>query len=179
MSLKVLFYFYALISPFASAEELVKTCPLTGKHKEIQLLREQGIHDTFIYSIKVDGQKRFVYETPESSRGSDVTVQCIGKYQRALFFRGEFHANYSQGFVLTANGRLDFAERAIPERIYLNREGIVVVIPLNGMGEFGTRYVVYSQRGNNPEPEVKGMDVYPSSDGFEVVDDAFHPGVMR
>ena len=170
MSLKVLFYFCALISPFASAEELVKTCPLTGKYKEVQLLREQRIHNTFIYSIKVGGQKKFVYGTPESSRSFDVKAQCIGKHQRALFLRGEFHANYPQGFVLTANGRLDFAERASPERIYLSREGIVVVIPLNGIGEFDTRYVAYSQRGNNPEPEVKGMDVYPSSDGFEIVD---------
>jgi hypothetical protein len=164
--------------PFASAEELVKTCRIGAEQgKKIDVLRDSFYYDNYVYYLRVKGKKRqFIFNHKDDSRGSTVRISCVGKKFRALVITGEFTANALQGIVLVFNSkvakveRIDFAEKVPPEWLYLSEQSTLVVIPTNGYGETNKKYVIYRHEAGNKEyAQVDAIDELPATAGFEVI----------
>ncbi|WP_139179182.1 hypothetical protein [Lysobacter sp. yr284] len=112
----------------------------------------------------------------EHSRGLDARLSCVGRKRRAMLLFGEFGAGYPHGVVLSYNPataafeRIDFAERALPSRIYLGERGSLVVIPTGGRGETDARYVVYRYAaGKGQDEESEATDELPATAGYTVI----------
>lgn len=131
------------------AEVLVSCNIGPGPTSHVEVLRENRIADTWLYSLRMNGQITPVFSEKDISRGSSVYVQCVGEKNHAIVLAGEFSANALQGFVLTYNpkkaslGRLNFADKLRPIAIFLNEKQTMAVVPTNGLGETGEKFRIY------------------------------------
>lgn len=158
----------------ADAEVLVSCDVGPGPTRHVEVVRENRIANTWLYSLHMNGRTTPLYSDTTDSRGSSVYAQCVGKSNRAIIIAGEFSANALQGLVLTYNpkkaslGRLSFADKLPPDWIFLNRKETMVVVPTNGLGETSGKFRIYrSITGENSEPAPEAMDVLPSARTFE------------
>ena len=165
------------LSSLVAAADLVKVCDVgVAKRQRVEVLREEQIGSTYVYSIRHGGIVTPFFGDSEQSRGDPVSIVCVGKSTQALIVWGEFTANALQGFVLLspAKGnsleRVDFAEKVPPGRLYLGRREVMVVFPTMGLGETNARYVVYRHAfGQLGSDHVESSNVLPSPIGFEVI----------
>lgn len=160
----------------AFAAERVSVCDVGGKPaSRVEVLRKNGIADSYIYSLRYSGTTHHFFDDPEKSRGLSVRIDCAGKKTRALVAFGEFTSNFLQGFVLINNRaghieRFDFAERSPPEWLYLGQDETIVVVPTNGYGETEKKYIAYHHHhGSKGEAGIEGIDTLPAATGFEVI----------
>lgn len=149
----------ALAAP--SAQQVVKTCQLGNRPMHaIQVAREQEIAASHIYTLRYGKTSQYFFESRDTSRGLSVHIACAGKKQHALVAYGEFTSNFLQGFVIARSPqsgklhRLDFAERSPPQWRYIGNDETLVIMPTNGIGEYGARkYIVY-RRANSDGAET-------------------------
>jgi hypothetical protein len=149
--------------------EKVLACQSAAKQAAV-VFRGHKIADSFVYSVQLAGAKPvFLFESEDASRGVRVKVECAGKAERLLVISGEFSSNYLQGLALRFNAlkgaweRVDFAERARPQFVFVNEDGWSVVIPNRG-NESDKKFLLYSfVSGKGPVEESVGVDALPES----------------
>lgn len=127
---------FALAASYA--DTLVTSCQV-GSGKTIQLIKGKEItQDVGVYYLVQNGKQKPLFGSLSTSTGSVISSRCIGTTRGVLMVAGEFSSNYTQGVVVGydqgANRiqRLDFAERALPRWVYLNKTSIKVLIPNEG-----------------------------------------------
>ncbi|WP_263140902.1 hypothetical protein [Pseudomonas sp. RIT-PI-AD] len=169
-----------------SASEKVAQCQLgSAEKKQVEVLATHPISDTALYRLVRDGKADYLYadEDPEEdSRGSSVEIQCAGEDEQVLVLTGEFNSNFLQSVVLRFNSvwgaweRMDFAERAAPEWLYLGQDGMYVVVPNPGRNETPEPYLVYrfdSTKGQDYQAHVnegpQGSDALPERPGYRAI----------
>ena len=152
---------------YATRAERVTSCLLDAR-APVEVYRASRIADTHIYGYSFKkGDLRLIYTSEEDSRGLGVKHQCVGGAERVLILSGEFSSNYIQGVVLRYNKRngqlekLDFSERERPQYLYVNDDGISVVLP-NSPDRGAARYIVYTLKSSNGREVMREVtDVLP------------------
>lgn len=164
---------------YVLAAELVETCSLAdGAANVVEVTKDHPIADTEVYQLHYAGKTEYFFDDEERSRGGPVKVVCVtGKKQRALVTYGEFTSNYNQGFLLIYNRlshkieRLDFAEKGLPEWLYLGEKEVIVIVSTNGVGDNGAApYVAYRLiKEKIEQPALESVDVPAPPAGYDVI----------
>jgi hypothetical protein len=148
------------------AQTVVMRCDIgTPAHpQKVELLRSKRIADTHVYSIRLvpSRENQFLFADAQESRGSNVRYLCAGKDKKSLVVSGEFTSNFLKGVALVYRQqrieKLEFADRARPQWLYLGEDSIAVVMPTNGRGEVPEKYVSYTHAfGDSQETQQKGL----------------------
>ncbi|MFZ6870446.1 hypothetical protein ACO0LF_00060 [Undibacterium sp. Di27W] len=141
---------------------------------KITVLRHHQIQDTHVYVLRQHGETTGVYPGEEdNSRGSLVSVQCLGSKERLLLISGEFTSNYMQGLLFRYQParkkweRLEFAERERACLLYLKPEQMRLVIP-NGGYEAG-KYIIVRKFNGKARDTRKLSDGLPKTGGWQVL----------
>ncbi|MFZ6746778.1 hypothetical protein ACO0LC_26435 [Undibacterium sp. JH2W] len=146
----------------------------SGTGGKITVLRHHEIYHTHVYVLRQHGKTAGVYPGEEdNSRGSLVSVQCLGSKERLLLISGEFTSNYMQGLLFRYQParkkweRLEFAERERASLLYLKPEQMRLVIP-NGGYEAG-KYIVVRKFNGKARDKRKLSDDMPKARGWQVL----------
>jgi len=165
------------VSARSNKLEHVISCALGANHSEsVSVNRGNKIANTHVYYLQRDHDSKLVFDGEESnSRGQSVSVGCVGKSEYVMILSGEFTANYVQGFAIRYNTlkkeweRIDFAEKARPQWVYINNQEMMVVIPNIGF-EMDKRFIVYRfVAGRGADEESFSSDTLPNSTDYQVI----------
>jgi hypothetical protein len=163
---------FTVVPQSAIAVETVTRCALgSNANHSLNLLREHRIDNTAVYYLSKDGAvpSRLYPGDEDQSRGDEVQATCVGSKEHAFVISGEFTSNYLQGVAIRYNSsakrweRIDFAERTRPVSVYLDSQGLAVLIPNTGRNESPKRYIIYRYNANTGNAERTYSDRRPRS----------------
>lgn len=156
----------------------ILTCALGKEHQQsVEVFAGQRIYDTYIIYIKNNTKKTLQPIFPgdiNDSRGSLLLVHCAGHHEKILIIQGEFFGSgYPKGIVLRNNGgkyeRIDFAERAFPEWIYLSQQEMKVFIPNTPTHQRKKFTIYHFQSTTGQTNNIEYVDELPSAAHYDAI----------
>lgn len=162
---------FAASTAAATPMVAVRTCSLDGGTR-ISLLAEPRLEGNRLF-LRMDGKiGRAFSDMPESDFvGAIALSACVN---HVLVFAISYGPPYLKGVAIRHNPlshvteRIDFAEKALPQWLYLSPTAMQLVIPNIG-NEVSSKYLVYGfsvEKGQASEASAR--DTLPDESGFKV-----------
>lgn len=163
--------FAACTAAAAAPLVTVRTCRLDGGDR-ISLLSERGLEgDRFFLRVNGKVGKAFIDMPEYDFVGTIALATCV---DHVLVFAISYGPPYLKGVAVRRNPvshateRIDFAEKALPQWLYLSPKAMLLVIPNIG-NEVSSKYLVYGlTQGKEQENEASARDALPEQSGFKV-----------
>lgn len=162
---------FAACTAAAAPLETVRTCRLDGGAR-ISLLAEPGL-DGNRFFLRMDGKigKAFT-DMPETDFVGTIALStCV---DHVLVFAISYGPPYLKGVAVRQNPvshateRIDFAEKSLPQWLYVSPAEMQLVIPNIG-NEVSSKYLVYGfTAANGQANEASARDALPETSGFKV-----------
>lgn len=138
------------------------------------LLRSTSSLDGKLLFLELDGRLEPAFSDMPTSDFVGELKMAVCK-SKVLVFALSFGSPYLKGVVIRRRSsdkqpqRIDFAEKALPQWLYLGPGGMRLVLPNQG-NELSTRFVVYRYdvQGGQPD-EATGANKLPNEPGFRLL----------
>lgn len=156
---------------FATPLTAVKTCALEDGTKATLLAKTSPEGSRFFIRMRGKTETAFT-DIPDADYVGDIVLaKCI---DQVFIFAITYGAPYLKGVVIRrprhqhGTWRIDFSEKALPERLYLGASEMKLAIPNIG-NEVPSKYLIYRfRREQGQDNEPLGSDQLPSEQGLEV-----------